>query len=95
MLEEDYGQGHCLATIFSIIEYPPAIEHYDVLSPNAADYKRALEISRKLRKIGKPVGAIDILIASMCLNRAFELVAKDTDFLKIRETEPGLRLKLL
>lgn len=54
----------------------------------------AIEISRKLRKIGKPVGTMDILIASMCINRDLELLTKDSDFENIKEVEPSFKLKI-
>ena len=58
------------------------------------DYSKSIEISRRLRVKGKPIGAIDILIASMCLNRDFELVTSDTDFKQIKVVEPNFKLKI-
>ena len=83
-----------LTTIFSIIEYPPAIKYCEILKPNNQDFKKALDIAWRLRKIGKAVGAIDILIASMCINRDLELWTKDKDFKLIKLVEPRLKLKI-
>lgn len=83
-----------LTTIFSTIEYPPAFDKCDILWPNKKDFKLAFKISMKLRKIGKPVGAIDIIVASMCINRNLQLLTKDKDFQSIRAVEPRFKLKV-
>jgi predicted nucleic acid-binding protein len=44
--------------------------------------------------IGKPLGASDLLIAAVCLNRNEELVTMDEDFLVIREVEPSFKMIL-
>ncbi len=81
-------------TIFSIIEYPPAVKDCNILFPDEDDYKKALDISWKLREVGKPVGAIDILIASMCINRTIKIVTKDRDFESIKFVEPKFKLEI-
>jgi len=83
-----------ITTIFNIIEYPPAYEKCNVIWPKREDYVKALAIASKLRKAGKPVGAIDIIIASICINRTLALVSKDEDFTLIKEIEPSLKLEL-
>jgi len=83
-----------ITTIFNIIEYPPAHENCSVIWPRREDYVKALAIASKLRKAGKPVDAIDIIIASICINRALALVSKDEDFKSIKEIEPSLKLEL-
>ncbi|WP_185836502.1 hypothetical protein [Candidatus Korarchaeum cryptofilum] len=40
----------------------------------------------------KPMGASDLLIAAVCLNRDEELVTLDEDFLVIKEIEPSFRV---
>jgi len=80
-----------ITTIFNIIEYPPAYEKCSVIWPRREDYARAL--ASKLRKAGKAIGAIDIIIASICINRALVLVSKDEDFKVIREIDPLLKLE--
>lgn len=88
------GGASGTTTIFNIIEYPPAYERCDVIWPRREDYVKALAIASKLRRAGKPVGAIGIIIASICINRALALVSKDEDFKSIKEVEPSFRLEL-
>lgn len=82
-------------TIFCIIEFPPAGKYCKALFPTRQDFKTALGIAWKLRKIGKPIGDIDMLNASMCLNRDLKFVTKDKDYLNIRLIEPRFKLKLV
>ncbi len=82
-----------LTTIFGIIEYPPASESCDILFPDEHDFEKAVDIAWKLRKAGKPVGAIDILVASMCINRNKKLITKDMDFRMIKFVEPEFLLE--
>src|SRR3989344_4796806 len=80
-------------TIFTIIEYPPASKkNFEVVFPETMDYIVALKIADALRKRGKPLGAIDILIAAMCINRNSMLITKDKDFLSIKEAMPEFKL---
>ena len=62
--------------------------------PDSNDYAKAIDVSIKLRKIGRPIGTVDILIASMCLNRGFELVTKDSDYENVKLVEPSFKLKM-
>ena len=55
----------------------------------------ALLISQKLYNIGKPVPAVDVLIASVCLNRALPVVSKDKHFLAIKEVVKELQVEFL
>ena len=82
-------------TIFCIIEFPPAGKYCKALSPTRQDFKTALDIAWKLRKSGKPIGAIDIINASTCLNRDLKLITKDKDYLNIKLIEPRFKLKLV
>ncbi len=50
-----------------------------------SDYGKAIEIAERLRVKGTPIGAIDILIAAMVINRKKKLLTKDKDFLKIKD----------
>ncbi len=86
--------GSAITTIFNIIEYLPAYEKCSVIWPKREDYARALAIASRLRKAGRPVGAVDIIIASICINRAFVLASKDEDFKVIKEIEPSFKLEL-
>ena len=56
---------------------------------------KAIEIAEKLRNIGKPIGAIDMLIASMCLNRSVKLITKDKDFKAVKEIFSNFELEIL
>lgn len=88
------GGASGTTTIFSVIEYPPAYENCSIIWPTRDDYVKAFAIASKLRKTGKPVGAIDIIIASICINRTLTLVSKDEDFKLVKEVEPALKLEL-
>jgi len=83
-----------ITTIFNIIEYPPAYEKCSVIWPKREDYTRALAIASKLRRAGRPVGAVDIIIASICINRALVLASRDEDFKVIKEIDPSLKLEV-
>ena len=84
-----------LITLFTVIEYPPSIDNFDILFPDDIDYIKAIEISNKLREKGKPIGAVDILIASMCLNRDAKLITKDKDFNIIKLIYPEFDFQLM
>ena len=84
-----------LTTIFGIIEYPPASTYCDIIFPVEEDFDLALDISSKLREIGKPIGTVDILVASMCINRDKELLTKDRDFGIIQTIHPKFRFKIM
>jgi predicted nucleic acid-binding protein len=82
-------------TIFTAVEHPPvARKDFTILFPEALDYVKAVEIANKLREVGKPIGAIDILIAAMCLNRSSLLITKDADFKIIQDIHGEFRLKI-
>ena len=82
-------------TIFNIIEYSPAANFCEILYPELAEYELAFQISIKLRDAGRIIQAIDILIASMCINREFTLVTKDNDFSRIKEIEKSFQVKIV
>ena len=89
-------EGHSgLTTIFGIIEYPPALGNCTVLWPEKEDFYLALDTASRLRLIGKPIGAIDIMVASMCINRNMKLITKDNDFVKIKEVEKSFKAEIL
>ncbi len=83
-----------LTTALNIIEHPPAGKTCHVLYPQRQDFDLAIELSLKLRKAGKPVGAIDIIISSICINNGLKLVTKDSDFNAIKAVEPSFILSL-
>ncbi|MCD6244403.1 MAG: PIN domain-containing protein [Candidatus Korarchaeota archaeon] len=81
--------------MFNIIEYPPAAKGSRILFPRKGDYLKALEIMVKLREIGKPTPAIDVLIAAMCIRRDLRLLTKDKHFLFIKEVEPDFMVHVV
>ena len=91
LIAKDVG----LTTIFGIIEYPPASKYCDVLFPEEEDFNLAIEISWGLRKIGKPIGSVDIIVASMCINRDMQLLTKDKDFEIIKFIKPEFKFKIM
>lgn len=82
-----------IITVFTVVEHPPSSgKDFEILFPEMQDYAEAVEIARKLRSNGTPVGAVDILIAAMALTRSAVLKSKDNDFKKIQEVVPELKL---
>ena len=83
-----------IITIFTLIEHPPCGDKFfEILFPETKDYVIAVEIARKLRKKGTPVGAIDMLIAAMAVNRSLAVRTSDGDFKHIQAVMPELTLK--
>lgn len=83
-------------TIFTLIEFPPSAKRsFDILLPELEDYAKAAEISGILRTHGSSIGAIDILLASMCLNRFARLLTKDYDFMTVKKFFPDFQVELL
>ena len=83
-------------SVFTVIEHPPSIDKFEILFPEDVDYIKAIEISEKLRKKGTPIGAVNIMIAAMLINRGARLIAKDKDFEYIKEiySEFDFRLEI-
>ena len=76
------------------IEYPPAIPYsLGVIYPTKRDYKVAIVWQVKLRKLGSPLPAADLLIPAQAYNNQLELVTLDKHFAIIREKlAPELKL---
>ena len=91
LMEKEFG----LTTIFSVIEYPPAFEKCIILWPRKIDFRLAFDIAIRLRKIGKTIPAIDLLTASMCINRRLGLVTRDSHYKNIKLVEPEFKLKVV
>jgi len=73
-------------TILNLIEFPKAIKsNLRVLFPSKSDYHLALKISTELLKAGKPIHAIDSVIASFVFNNKLKLVTKYKHFLFIKK----------
>ena len=63
-----------------------------VIYPSKLDYELALKLSTELLRIGKPVPAIDAVIAATALNRKLKLVTKDKHFMVIKEIREDFEL---
>jgi len=66
-----------------VIEYPLATRECRILFPQKEDYFKSLEMMVKLREIGKPSPAIDIIIGAMCIRRGLRLLTKDMHLARI------------
>ena len=84
-----------LTTIFNIIEYPTAFQRNVILFPERADFDKAVDISLRLRLKGNMIGAVDVIIASMCINRGLKLVTKDKDFNYVKEVDKNFKVEIL
>lgn len=83
-----------IITVFTLIEHPPCAEKFfNILFPETKDCVMALEIAQKLRQRGTPVGAVDMLIAAMAINRSLAVRTSDGDFKKIQVVMPELGLR--
>jgi hypothetical protein len=83
------------ATIFSAIEFPKAVQPgNEFIFPTRKDFVLSIEIATNLLRKGKPLPAVDIVIASMCLNRNAALRTRDAHFKAIQELYPGFELLL-
>lgn len=88
------GKGK-LTTIFNLVEYPKAVEgEFEVLFPEKRDYYKAIEIMSQLYERGRPIPALDVILASMCLNRNLTLRTKDIHFRNVEEVSPDFKLKI-
>ncbi len=83
-------------TILNLIEFPKAIE-FDlrVLFPSRSDYELALIVSTELIKIGKPIPAVDSVIAAVALNNKLKLVTKDKHFLMVKEVRKSFKVDVI
>jgi len=86
ILKSEKRAARGFTTILNIVEFPKALDlkELGILYPTAEDYDEALKIAVSLLKIGKPVPAIDIVIAAMCLRRGLLLLTVDTHFKRIK-----------
>ncbi len=73
-------------TILNVVEFPKLLElKLTVIYPSKSDYNLAIKLSKDLLKIGKPIPAIDIIVAAVALNRNMKLVTTDSHFAVIGE----------
>jgi tRNA(fMet)-specific endonuclease VapC len=83
-------------TILNLIEFPKAIEfNLRVLFPSESDYHLALIISTELIKIGKPIPAVDSVIAAVTLNNKLKLITKDKHFLTVKEVRKSFKVDVI
>ncbi len=91
-IERDHG----VVTVFTAIEYPSVLEQdFEILWPTNEDIAKAVELSAGLYKIGKPIPAPDVLIASMVILRKLCLLTKDKHFAYVKEIEPQFEYKMV
>ena len=81
-------------SILTVVEYPPAVRYArTILYPEKRDYALAVKWQVELRKRGRPLPAVDLVIAAQAYNRSLTLVTLDHHFRVIREeVAPDLRL---
>ena len=75
-------------TIFNLIEFPNSLSYFEnlkVLYPLMRDFDKALELSRLLYKLGKPIPAIDMLVASICYNEKLQFHTFDKHYSYVKE----------
>ena len=84
-------------TIFNIIEFPKALdlEELGVIYPTLDDYDESLKISASLLRKGKPLPAVDMLIASICIRRGLTLQTRDKHFTRIKPVRQEFKLELI
>jgi hypothetical protein len=96
-LIDAYREGEILygyTTILNLIEFPKAIDfNLRVLFPSKSDYNLALIISTELIKLGKPIPAIDSVIAAVALNNGLRVVTRDKHFLFVKEVKGDFRVE--
>lgn len=76
-------------TEVTAVEYPPIITyvkfHGDILVITRKTIGIAVELQRRLRKVGKPKQFADLMIAAICIANDEKLVTHDSDFIDIAE----------
>ena len=55
----------------------------------------ALNISKDLLKIGKPIPTVDIVIASIAIRRELKLETRDKHFTNILKAKYDLKIKII
>jgi len=84
-------------TIFSIIEFPKALElkELGVIYPTVSDYDEALQLSAALLKAGKPIPAVDVLIASVCIRRNLILLTMNRHFTRVKSVRKEFKIQIV
>ncbi|KPV62110.1 MAG: tRNA(fMet)-specific endonuclease VapC [Candidatus Bathyarchaeota archaeon BA2] len=84
-------------TVFNVIEFPKALslKELGVIYPIVEDYDEALKLSVSLLKVGKPLPAVDVLIASMCIRRGLTLLTLDEHFRHVKSVRKEFKIKVV
>jgi len=82
-------------TVFNVIEFPKALslKELGVIYPTVEDYDEALRISASLLGMGKPLPAVDVLIASICIRRGLILRTADEHFTYIKSVRREFKVE--
>jgi tRNA(fMet)-specific endonuclease VapC len=93
--QEALEEGKDFTTIFSIIEYPKALEleNLTIIFPDKTIYEDAIKLSVLLLEKGIPIPAMDILIACIALNKNLELITTDKHFDFVKSVNNNLQLQ--
>ena len=100
-LTEEYRSGvrrlMDFTTVLNIVEFPKALElsGLNILYPTRVDYSLAIQVSKELLKLGKPIPAIDVIVAAVALNNGLTVKTKDHHFTLIKDVKPGFKIQLL
>jgi predicted nucleic acid-binding protein len=96
LLKSEKHLAKGFTTVFNIIEFPKALDlkELGVIYPTVEDYDEALRISVSLLRIGKPLPAVDILIASICIRRDLLLCTVDDHFMHVKSVRKEFKIKM-
>jgi len=83
-------------TIFNVVEFPKTLvlNELGVIYPTVEDYDEALRISASLLSVGKPLPAIDVLIASICIRRGLILHTADEHFRHVKSVRREFKVEV-
>lgn len=97
LLKSEKTVAKGFTTIFNVIEFPKALElkNLGVIYPTFEDYDEALKVSASLLRIGKPIPAVDVLIASMCIRRGLMLLTSDAHFRHIKSVRKEFKVEMI
>ena len=86
-------------TSITLIEYPPIASYKkffgNVYFVSEEDQILAVSLQIRLRKIGMPMSASDLLIAAVCIRTGELFMTYDEDFLSIRKVWPSFQVILM
>lgn len=83
-------------TILNVIEYPPAAAlGLNIVYPTRADYELAFIWQLELRRRGRSIPAVDLVIAAIAVNKGLKLIAVNEHFKWIADVDSRLKLELM